>query len=330
MQGFEATLSDSKKKYIDKVNALLATWEQVTSYVANSSDTTEHLIEWANVHTLQLVLRGEWPKLAQALKTHLKVTLQRCAAQLVQHQQQGLSKRCLALIELVQNPWAKPGLDRILNGQSAAAGSEHEEDEFCCQESGQLLNMRLKILCEDRCEDIAVNLAAACMRSLSRSDRLSQMSEPSHVQYIMDVYIVLLYKLKRTHDIVAQLKLMDLKDGLELMQRLSGERPTKYGTARVWRNSSKAAGLVAQYLVTTGMVRPLAEVSPATLEQILNSWAMLHAKTKDQVATLPGIIRKLIEPAESAQHIYIFCQVLVRQVSTSKLCTTMISRSLPS
>ncbi|XP_031778585.1 serine-rich adhesin for platelets isoform X6 [Nasonia vitripennis] len=310
--GLEATLSDSKKKYIDKVNALLAAWEQVTSYVANSPDTSEYLIEWANEHTLELVLRGEWPKLAPAHKTHLNVTLQRCASQLAQKQQLGPSKRCLALSEFVQNPWSKPGLDRILNGQSAAAGSEHEEDEFCCQESGQLLNMRLKILCEDRCEDIAVNLAAACVRSLSRSDRLSQLSAPSHVQYIMDVYIVLLYKLKRTHDIVAQLKLMDLKDGLEMMQRLSGEKPTKYGTARVWRNSGKAAGLVAQYLVTTGMVRPIAEVGPATLEQILNSWALLHAKSKDQVATLPGIIRKLIEPAESAHHIYIFCQILVR------------------
>lgn len=108
---------------------------------------------------------------------------------------------------------------------------------------------------------------------------------------------------------------MDLKDGLELMQRLSGEKPTKYGTARVWRNSSKAAELVAQYLVTTGMVRPLAEVSPAVLEQILTSWALLHAKARDVLAQLPGIIRKLIEPAESAQHIYIFCGVLIRQVS---------------
>jgi hypothetical protein len=108
---------------------------------------------------------------------------------------------------------------------------------------------------------------------------------------------------------------MDLKDGLELMQRLSGEKPTKYGTARVWRNSSKAAELVAQYLVTTGMVRPLVEVSAATLEQILNSWALLHARSKDVVATLPGIIRKLIEPAESAQHIYIFCGVLIKHVS---------------
>ena len=112
-----------------------------------------------------------------------------------------------------------------------------------------------------------------------------------------------------------QLKLMDLSDGLELVQRLSGERPTKYGTARVWRNSIKAAELVAQYLVTAGMVRPVPETGANILEQILNSWALLHSKLKDVAPTLPGMIRKLIEPAESAQHIYIFCAVLVKHVS---------------
>lgn len=108
---------------------------------------------------------------------------------------------------------------------------------------------------------------------------------------------------------------MDLNDGLELVQRLSGEKPTKYGTARVWRNSIKAAELVAQYLVTAGMVRPISETGANILEQILNSWALLHAKLKDVAPTLPGMIRKLIEPAESAQHIYIFCAVLEKHVS---------------
>ena len=107
---------------------------------------------------------------------------------------------------------------------------------------------------------------------------------------------------------------MELKDTLELMQRLAGEKPTKFGTSRVWRNSNKAAVLVAQYLVTAGMVKPVEEVGHETLEQILNSWALLHANDKDQSA-LPDIIRKLIEPAGSATHIYIFCQVLIRHVS---------------
>ncbi|XP_012055049.1 PREDICTED: uncharacterized protein LOC105618119 [Atta cephalotes] len=311
VKGFEATLSDSKKKYVDKANALLAAWEHVGNYISVAPpEAIQSLIEWAHRHTLTIVLRGEWPKLSPASKTHLDVLLARCITQLVQHP---AASRCTTLRALANNPWTHPGLDSIFNGQP---DSEHEE-EFCCSEDGELLTMRLKILCEDRCEDIAVNLAAACVRSLRRSDQLRSLSESHHVHYMIDVYIVLLYKLKRTQDIFAQLKLMDLNDGLELVQRLSGEKPTKYGTARVWRNSIKAAELVAQYLVTAGMVRPVSETGANILEQILNSWALLHAKLKDVALTLPGMIRKLIEPAESAQHIYIFCAVLAKHFGES-------------
>lgn len=72
-------------------------------------------------HTLTLVLRGEWPKLAPVAKTHLCVTLQRCATQLVQHP---AAPRCTALLTLVNNPWTHSSLDRILNGQP---NSEDEE-----------------------------------------------------------------------------------------------------------------------------------------------------------------------------------------------------------
>lgn len=72
-------------------------------------------------HTLTLVLRGEWPKLGKAPKTHLTVTLQRCLTQLGQHP---ATPRCTALLALVINPWTNPVLDSILNGQP---DSEHEE-----------------------------------------------------------------------------------------------------------------------------------------------------------------------------------------------------------
>lgn len=107
---------------------------------------------------------------------------------------------------------------------------------------------------------------------------------------------------------------MDFNDGLGLLQRLSGEKPTKYRTARIWKQSPRAAEYVAQYLATAGMVRPICETGGNVLEEILNSWAKLYSKNSSQ-STLPEMIRKLIEPAESAQHIYLFCAVLLKHVS---------------
>lgn len=108
---------------------------------------------------------------------------------------------------------------------------------------------------------------------------------------------------------------MDLKDVLEMMQRLSGEKPTQYGTAKIWLKSRKAAGTVAGWLVTKGMVKPLSEVSRDVLEQILNSWALLHAmRDEKNLANLIESIRAFIKHAESAEQIYVFCEVLIRNV----------------
>lgn len=48
-QGLEATLSDPKKKYPDKVNALLSAWEHVTAFIATSAhEASETLIDWVH------------------------------------------------------------------------------------------------------------------------------------------------------------------------------------------------------------------------------------------------------------------------------------------
>lgn len=107
---------------------------------------------------------------------------------------------------------------------------------------------------------------------------------------------------------------MDFSKQLELVQRLSETKATKHGTSRVWKSSTKAAQLVVQYLVTASMICPISEISPDILEQIVNTWASLHLKMKDDAPTLPEMIRKLTEQAESAQHIYIFCAVLSKHV----------------
>ena len=74
-------------------------------------------------HTLYLVLQGEWPKLSPATKTHLSVTLQRCAGLLSNH---NAAPRCRTLVGLVNDPWGHPILHRILNGASDVDDSEGE------------------------------------------------------------------------------------------------------------------------------------------------------------------------------------------------------------
>jgi hypothetical protein len=83
--------------------------------------------------------------------------------------------------------------------------------------------------------------------------------------------------------------------------------------ARVWKYSAKVAELAAQYFLTVAMVKPVSETG-TLLQDLMTEWAHLHSDLPSVSQTLPNMIRKLIQPAESAVHIYLFCQVLVNQV----------------
>lgn len=83
--------------------------------------------------------------------------------------------------------------------------------------------------------------------------------------------------------------------------------------ARVWKYSAKVAELAAQYFLTVAMVKPVSETG-TLLQDLMTEWALLHSDLPSVSQTLPNMIRKLIQPAESAVHIYLFCQVLVNQV----------------
>lgn len=83
--------------------------------------------------------------------------------------------------------------------------------------------------------------------------------------------------------------------------------------ARVWKYSAKVAELAAQYFLTVAMVKPVSETG-TLLQDLMTEWALLHSDLPSVSQTLPNMIRKLIQPAESAMHIYLFCQVIVNQV----------------
>jgi hypothetical protein len=77
--------------------------------------------------------------------------------------------------------------------------------ELCQTEKGILLSMRLEMLCESKCEDLALKLAEAIHRCLrSRDSCFLEESSDEQFFYTIDMYIALLYKFKRIHDIIKE------------------------------------------------------------------------------------------------------------------------------
>lgn len=96
---------------------------------------------------MRLVLHVEWPRSSTATKTHLNVTLQRCAALLTG---ENLLKIQL-LLNLVNDPWGNPVLNRVLGGSESIGNQEGEWSNFsavilhCCSEYLKIYIMHVSL-----------------------------------------------------------------------------------------------------------------------------------------------------------------------------------------
>lgn len=115
---------------------------------------------------------------------------------------------------------------------------------------------------------------------------------------------------------VLQLKRLTLEEGLQLVHRFTIKRVE---LSRVWKHCSRIAELAAQFFMTAAMTRPVNEIG-TVLTELLTAWVVLNDKLEG-LETIPTIIRRIIQTADSAAHIYICCEVLNKKVSASFIHT---------
>lgn len=77
------------------------------------------------------------------------------------------------------------------------------------------------MLCDSKCEDFALKLVAVCRKCLLLSHSLAESCSQQQKQFWQDLHIALLYRFKENEEIVAQLKLLSLEEGYQLVQRFA-------------------------------------------------------------------------------------------------------------
>lgn len=124
----EEQLTDKRISFEEKIPTLVTVWLSLKELIQNSqSKSIDRIIEWAQRHTLNLVLHGDWASQAAALKDNLysvvedfDATLSRCGNL--------TTRRCKKLIEVIKDPWGDVTLCKILN-----------EPDKCGKEEGKPL-----------------------------------------------------------------------------------------------------------------------------------------------------------------------------------------------
>ncbi|XP_043219381.1 uncharacterized protein LOC122380359 [Amphibalanus amphitrite] len=292
-QSLEAAVTDHERSYPDRVSALLSAWEKLAAMTARASpDAVLSLAQHIYRRTLELLLRGDWPRLSPVVKTHLTVTVQRCGA-LVRGR--ATAALCHRLVALVRDPWGELTLRCLLERRPV---DESALLEFCCREAAPLLTLRLQTLCESRCEDLALAVVQQCVRCQQLADpAFRDQCSAAQRHHFFDLCVALLFKYKQKDDIIAMLPATVDGSGVALVRRFAARRDSR---DRVWRVSRKVALFVSQVLLAQSLTQP----APGHVRELAVEWAqLLRLETALEPADIEEAVHKLSGRSESAAHV---------------------------
>ena len=189
--------------------------------------------------------------------------------------------------------------------------------EFCLAEKAALLSIRLDILCDLECEDIALSLVAHCRRCLLLVDdqRLTDASTTEQRDHWLDLHLVLLYNNERGDECTPIFNQLKLEDGVELVRRLMDRSKAEEPPRRVWRNCRLVAELANQSLLTRALLfvpPPRDCLQALAVEFVYLERGCMGASPEHVI----DMLHKLVDNNSkiTSSHMYYLCSALVEQV----------------
>ncbi|KAL3290294.1 hypothetical protein HHI36_023638 [Cryptolaemus montrouzieri] len=306
---FEWILNNKNETFTKKSESLVEVWQNLALCKFEHSDLQHivQIIDWAKLHTLNIVLTGEWEKFKdrfqEALLKEVKATQNQ-----VTKINNAFHTRCQKLLDVINNPWSDPTLEHLVRTPNAEIGPK--EIEFFRVETAYIISVRLKKLCESQCEDLALNLVKAFMKCyrLSRTDNFNLNTTEMQVWFIFDMYVALLYKFKENDSLLEMLKGLSAETGLKLIRRFAKKRVK---ISKVWKHCHRIAILASQVYISSTILKPIEEIQ-GILKELIKTYISLYT-TEEFLKDVVDSVRSIIRLAETAAHIYIFCDVFQEQ-----------------
>ncbi|XP_039297347.1 serine-rich adhesin for platelets [Nilaparvata lugens] len=320
----ETTILDRKKQYVDKIEVLLASWEHVSTYLIGATpELIDKLISFIYRHTLHMILKVEWKRMNKAIKTHLMVTVTRCQRELDRRNINGLCiALCNNLISIMNDPWDIKTLTDIIQGNQH---TYQEVQKYFTSENGVLIVMRIEALVDSKCEDFALRLADTCQLFLKtekakESNNNASMEEVNEqilatyqLDLIIDLYLTLLSRCGKNSDLKSVFQNYNLTEGVDLLRRFRNRKCGFGLSAKLWKNYKKIVEIGSCVFLTNAFLQPIEQIENCNiLEALITEWL-----TFQNGSHLEDVIKKLVYSALSSQHIYTFCQVLIKHFGTT-------------
>ncbi|KAL1493032.1 hypothetical protein ABEB36_011174 [Hypothenemus hampei] len=305
---FDSILNDKSEKFENKVQSLIEVWKSISLLNFSQFDIKYiiQILDWAKLHALNIVLTGEWTSIKESFRNGLLDCIQKAQESLVRVNDAFLT-RCQKLADVVKKPWGDPVLCNLIQDRDAEIGSK--EIEFFCVETAYLVSVRLKKLCEDHCEDLALNLVTNFLKCKKQATEQNFNLNAAETQlwFIFDIYIALLYKFHNKAKIIEQFEDLQLHEGVQLIKRFAKKRVK---ISKIWRHCNKIAIFGSRFFLSKALMKYNSDLKDS-LTELVKTYLSL-SNTESLLQEFVESTRNLTNLAD-AEGLCAMCDIIHRE-----------------
>ncbi|XP_050425727.1 myb-like protein U [Adelges cooleyi] len=318
LKAFECLTRDKSKKYENKVLELISIWENCRNiFLDDPCVGTDAFMQHATCESALLLFEPKWEDVYTKTKKNFIVVLNKILLKLQTMKYcQDATKNCQWLMSSINDPWTNYHFQRLLCLDSL---EPDEMGRYLNFENIKLFALRVRLLCESKCEKEALKLSSLAMQFYNRQTISKFYSGLNDIELIRDIYFACLHRLNKKEELVNQLKKFTPKeDGKNLMDRCT--KKIKYFAFK-----KEAQPRICQHMVYVCEMAAciLVAKSLANIDYLddftclVNNWSTIFItlmrsdlKTELNDISLCNVIRYFIKLAPTANHIYILCDIL--------------------
>lgn len=329
---FESVNKDTKKDFLKRALMLLFAWEKSSTVILADSFASEltTFMHQATRESTTLFLDAGWANVTKKLKKDISTVLGHIlfALRRLSQKQPEAIRNCQFLISLMKNPWGHRNLPKLLYGNP----SQTEVSKFMKYEKSYVFVLRLRMLCEGKCEDQALKLSSLAMDLQNSNLKNKYQIEEHDYEFIRDIYYACLDRTNNRKELIGHLmKYSPENDGKILMENYckkiqSLKNLQKEIRPRICKHIVFVCEMAACIMVMNSLKNSNVFDNIADL---LKKWSLIVITMMEtdlrpdmNYSIIKEKIRTFIDVAPSASHLYLICDVLYSEFG-SKLPRTL-------
>ncbi|XP_050313058.1 uncharacterized protein LOC126748101 isoform X2 [Anthonomus grandis grandis] len=311
---YDAILNDKSSAFESKVTSLIEVWKSISGLKHAHFDIKYliQIIDWAKLHALNIVLTGEWRNIKEPVRNEF-VTLLEFAQKSLSNVNDAFSARCQKLVDVVRQPWEDPILKTLIQDKHAVIGPT--EIDFFCVETAYLVSVRLKKLCENHCEDLALNLVINFLKykKIAVTQHLNLNATETQLWFIFDIYIALLFKFDEKARIIEEFNGLPLYEGVQLTKRFTKKRVK---ISKIWRKAVRVAVFGLKFYISKVLMNfgEKTDDNKVFLTQLIQTYLNI-ATDKDMLEEFIENIRDCTNKAADAEGLCHLVEIIHREAA---------------